>query len=96
MLRALDGLHSQDMVRAVQLKWVASPVLSTAAIGPFPAPVNMAAPSPDGAWIAVVGDSLDVYLVEQGAGFRWRAARLALAGPPPEQDPDVTAGALLG
>ena len=96
MLKALDALHSEDMVRAVQLKWVDAPVLSTAAVGPFPTPVNMATPSPDGAWIAVVGDSLEIYLVDQGAGFSWRTARLALAGPPPEQDPDVTAGAQRG
>lgn len=44
-------------------------VLSTATIGPFGVPLNMAAASPDGNWIAVVGDHKKVHLLDQKNGF---------------------------
>ena len=44
-------------------------VLSTATIGTFGVPLNMAAASPDGKWIAVVGDHKKVHLLDQSNGF---------------------------
>lgn len=56
------------------------PWLATAAIGPFHFPINCAVPSPDGRFIAVTGDSQEVAVVDQGAGFSWRAASFDIAG----------------
>ena len=67
----------------------------TAAAGPFPAPVNLAVPSPDGACVAVVGDFDGAYVLRGvgacgvgrvgagGAAAAPPAAAAATAPPPP-------------
>jgi hypothetical protein len=40
-------------------------VLQTAALGPYGVPLNLAAASPDGKWIALVGDQQKVILLDQ-------------------------------
>lgn len=58
-----------------------APNYMTAALGPYPAPCNLAEPSPDGRWIAVVGDTQAVFLVDQQAGFDWHPLRFDLVNP---------------
>lgn len=41
----------------------------TCCIGPFEAALNLAAPSPDGAWLAVVGDCPNVRAGVAGGGM---------------------------
>ncbi|KAI3437592.1 hypothetical protein D9Q98_000045 [Chlorella vulgaris] len=54
--------------------------LLTAAVGPLPMPCNLAVASPDGRWIAVVGDAPAVYLLDQAAGFTRRMLPLCADG----------------
>lgn len=67
--------------------------LKTAAIGPFGAPVNLAAPSPNGAWLAVVGDAQVVWLVDQRRGFQWEALPFGPAGVGSRVQEDISIGA---
>ena len=47
-------------------------ILNTVALGPFGVPLNLAAASPDGKWIALVGDQQKVILIDQSHGFTSR------------------------
>jgi hypothetical protein len=67
---------------------------TTAALGPFGCPLNMAAPSPDGRYVAVVGDAAKAFLVDQGAGFAWRELPFALRRP--AAAPEVGEGVAVG
>jgi hypothetical protein len=54
-------------------------VLSTAALGPFGVPLNLAVASPDGHWIAAVGDQQKVILINQTDGYSSRLLPFAPA-----------------
>jgi hypothetical protein len=44
-------------------------LLHTATLGPFGCPLNLAVASPDGKWIAIVGDQQKLILIDQNDGF---------------------------
>ena len=69
----------QDLARGGPVKAGACSY-GTVTLGPFPVPCNLAAASPDGRWVAVVGDSQALYLVDQQAGYSWRTLAFDLAG----------------
>lgn len=45
-------------------------ILHTATLGPFGVPLNLAAASPDGKWIALVGDQQKVIVLDQADNFK--------------------------
>jgi len=45
-------------------------ILHTATLGPFGAPLNLAVASPDGKWIALVGDQQKVIILDQADNFK--------------------------
>jgi hypothetical protein len=47
-------------------------VLQTATLGPYGVPLNLASASPDGKWIALVGDQQKVILLNQNDNFKAR------------------------
>ena len=54
----------------------ADAVASTVAFGRFPTPVNCAEPSPDGAWIAVLTDTMHVVLLPEALDYCMAAGAL--------------------
>lgn len=67
-LKPLNAFTVRDHEFGVSMNLVALPT-ETVAFGPFPGPCNLAVASPDGRWIAVVGDFEMVFLLDQDNAF---------------------------
>ena len=88
-----SAVADADVVQPLQQQPApSSSCYTTAALGPFPAPCNLAVASPDGRWVAVVGDTRSVFLVDQqqqqsgtaaaaAAAFSWRALEFGAGDP---------------